>query len=239
MNNILIKLGIPAPEADIYLSLLHRGGMKIAEISRVTGINRPRLYRLLPQMIEDGFVSEASRGKQKIYVPAHPVRLRELHENLQKDFEETLPDLEHLYEGRSKRPLIRHFSGKNCIKKIFHEMVVTMKPKDTVYRYSSPPRKHKGEDYLPKGYREIRDKKQLERLVISGAWYAEGKKSRLERHIKILTDFDERDFEVTTLIYKNKVIIIDYGAESGILIESAEIARFQRAIFMQLYKRLN
>jgi sugar-specific transcriptional regulator TrmB len=213
--------------------------MKLARLASVAGINRPALYTLLPAMVRKGLVTESVKGKQKVYVPEHPEKLERMLRETREQLEASLPDLTQLYEGLAKRPVVRYVSGREGVQSVFLDLVETLRTGDTFYRYSAPAQNGaRADEYLPKEYRVIRDAKKLERLVITGKQVATQKKPRLERHIKILSEIDERDFSVTTLIYGNKMAVIDYEAESAVIIESAGIARFQKALFRELYKRL-
>jgi hypothetical protein len=92
---------------------------------------------------------------------------------------------------------------------------------------------------LPPSYRSERDKKKLERLVISNALSAKQKKPRLERFIKFLDgDREAFDHNIIQLVYANRVSILDLSTKKGIIIENDTFAAFQKTIFKALYKRL-
>jgi hypothetical protein len=94
-------------------------------------------------------------------------------------------------------------------------------------------------EYLPKNYREKRDKKQLERYVIMSSRAAQIKKQRLERDLIVIPeDFDEFEDDIFMSIYANKVAYIDFNSESSIIIENKQIANFQKKLFRLLFKSL-
>jgi alpha-L-arabinofuranosidase len=98
----------------------------------------------------------------------------------------------------------------------------------------------KANTYLPKDYREKRDKKQLERYVIMSETQKKSKKPRLERDIvTIPPEYDEFVDDVQMIIYGNKVAFIDFNSESSIIIENKFIADFQLKLFKLLFKTLN
>jgi hypothetical protein len=60
-----------------------------------------------------------------------------------------------------------------------------------------------------------------------------------EQQLRVAKVLDEKDFPVSneTNIYKNKVSIASYGREMfGMIIESEEIARSQKAVFELAWK---
>jgi len=61
-------------------------------------------------------------------------------------------------------------------------------------------------NYLPKDYREKRDKKDLERYVIMSSKSSKSKKNRLERELKVIPEnIDEFQDDILMTIYANKV----------------------------------
>jgi hypothetical protein len=65
------------------------------------------------------------------------------------------------------------------------------------------------------------------------------KKPKLEREIKII-DGKKEDFtdNIIFTIYANKISFVDFNTETSIIIESQEIAEFQKKIFKLLFKKL-
>ena len=66
-----------------------------------------------------------------------------------------------------------------------------------------------------------------------------GKRPRLEREIKVVPpDFDLFEYNVSQVIYGNKVAVIDYNTETAVVIENPTVARFQGKIFELLFRKL-
>jgi hypothetical protein len=51
-------------------------------------------------------------------------------------------------------------------------------------------------------------------------------------------DIGPFDYNITQIIYGNRVAFIDYNSETAMIIESKSIADFQTRIFKSLYKGL-
>jgi len=106
------------------------------------------------------------------------------------------------------------------------------------FRYSSALALNR-EKFIPKDYRSVRDKKGLERLIITNESTRGLHVKRLGREVKAVpADFDLFEYNISQLIYGNKVSLIDYNTKTAITIENAMIAEFQKKIFKLLFKKL-
>jgi sugar-specific transcriptional regulator TrmB len=238
-GGILNKLGLSSNEAITYTSLIELGPSTVADIAKKTGLHRPTIYQVLPKLLERDLISTTSKGKRRLYVAESPEKLRALSKNLQQELESFIPHLKSIYSSREKKPLVKFLEGRKGITSILDDVVETLPHGSTFYRYGAIRTAERTDKYLPPQYRERRDKKQLERLVITNESIAREKKKRLEREIKILPTTDGLfDYDVTEIMYGDKVAFIDYNSETVLLIENPKIAEFQKALFKSLYKRL-
>jgi len=67
----LTKLGLTMYEAKAYLALIRRGSSTAAEVARIAGVPRQRIYDVLASLVERGFASTRP-GKVAKYVAAAP-----------------------------------------------------------------------------------------------------------------------------------------------------------------------
>ena len=68
---------------------------------------------------------------------------------------------------------------------------------------------------------------------------AKRKSNRLHRLIKTVpAKYDLFSYDITQLIYKDKVAFIDFGSLSAAIIENPTFAEFQRKIFKLLFDKL-
>lgn len=240
-NKILEKLGLTKNESAIYLALLDLGTSTISQISEKTSIHRPLIYKALPSLLEKKLITQTQKLKSVVYGAEPPNRLEAMFDDLKVDFWEALPDLEDTYNSSEKRPKIRFLEGKDGTKRIFDDVVRSLKKGDVFYRYSSNKDGNEKKDkYVPRIYRKMRDEKKLQREVITNAQTAVHKKPSLDRFTKTMpSDFGPFEHNVTEIIYGNKIAFIDYNTETAMIIESKTIAEFQKQIFQTLYKRLN
>ena len=239
-QQILEKIGLNKHESAIYLALLELGPSYIAQISEKTSIHRPLVYKALPSLLEKKLVTQTRRAKRTIFMAEPPNRLETMFDDLRIDFFEALPELEDQYSVNDQKPRVRFLQGKDGTKRVFDDIVRSLKKGDVFYRYSSnKDGTEKRDKYVPRNYRKMRDEKKLERQVITNDQTARHKIAKLDRFIKIMpNDLGPFEYNVTEVIYGDKVAFIDYGSETAMIIESKKIAEFQKHIFKMFYKKI-
>ena len=241
-TEFLEKLGLSSRESTVYLALLLHGAMGVSDISRKSELYRTDVYQAIASLSREGLVIAQPKGKYKVYKAAPPEVLEKKFLELANVFDERIALLASLApERHSKRPEVTYVEGKKAIAAVYDDIVTTLSKGDVYYRYSSA--KVTGEDkrnnYLSKKYRLLRDQKQIERKVITNAANTASKKPRLEREIKTIPpDFDLFEYNVSQVIYGDKVAVIDYNTETVVVIDNPTIARFQQKIFELLFRKL-
>lgn len=238
---ILEKIGLTKNESAIYLALLEMGTSNISQISEKTSIHRPLIYKAIPSLLDKKLITQTQKLKSVVYGAEPPNRLETMFDDLKIDFFEALPDMEDAYNSSEKRPKIRFLEGKDGTKRIFDDVVRSLKKGDVFYRYSSnKDGQEKKDKYVPRIYKKMEDEKKLQREVITNAQTAKNKKPKLDRFVKVLPeDFGPFDHNITEIIYGDKIAFIDYNSETAMIIESKRIADFQKQIFKTFYKKLD
>ena len=237
--NFLTFLGLNDKESEVYILLVKCGPISISDIVSRTKLHRPYAYRTIGSLLEKGLVTRGSSGSKKVFIPLSPEALKK---RAQKIYEETHTSIDLLseeYNAPHLETVIKTVQGKSGITSIFSDLVESLKKGDIFYRYTSETDTEYVNKFLPKDYRAIRDKKQLERFVISNWSSALNKQKRLERATKVIPK-NESSFnqDCIQLIYGNKVAFIDINQLQGVIIENKNLAQFQREIFKLLYKRI-
>jgi sugar-specific transcriptional regulator TrmB len=239
IKETLEQVGIDGKKADIYLACLEMGGATAYLIAKKTGLKRPTVYDIMNQLMKEGLAYKSIKGKIKYFSPADPEmlvkKLREK-ENLAK---EILPQLQNLYNSPKIKPFIRYFEGVEGIKEMYEDSLRSCKKGDEILAYV-------GNDVLKNIPEYANDyiRRRLEKSIkLRGIYksspeilkYMQNNQAQL-RDARVL---EEKYFSVSneTNIYKNKIAIASYGREMfGMIIESEEIARAQKAIFELAWK---
>jgi HTH-type transcriptional regulator, sugar sensing transcriptional regulator len=239
IKQILEQLGIEDKKADVYLACLEMGGATAYLIAKKTGLKRPTVYDIMNQLMKEGLVFKSIKGKIKYFSPADPEVLVKKLKEKEKLTREIMPQLQNLYNSPQAKPFIRYFEGKEGIKEMYEDSLRSLKKGDEILAYV-------GEDTLQNmpEYAEDYIKRRVEKNIrLRGIYkntleitkYMQKNQEQL-RTVKIL---EEKYFPVSneTNIYKNKVAIASFGTEMfGMIIESEEIARSQKAIFELAWK---
>ena len=238
--NILTKIGLSSIEAKIYQVLISQGVMSVAAIAQRTGLYRPQIYKYIPILIGKDLVAESRHGRRKVYMAESPRRLEKIADNIKVDVQRQIPELLQIYNSSETKPAVSYFEGERGIRHVYEDLVATCKKGDIFYRYESPRNYRATRKYIPHAYLErIRDRVEVERLIITNEITRQQKKRRLGRLIKVVPPkYDLFDYDITQLIYGDKVAFIDFRSETVTLIDSPIFAEFQKKIFKLLFDKL-
>lgn len=240
MKKLLLEsLGFNHNDALVYEALVSLGKASPSELVRKTGLHRPEVYKSLLVLIEKGLIAVSPKGKYKEYVSLSPEKLESFFRSIESDFLNQIEDMYRVYKERENKPTLKYEEGKEAIRDAFSQMVNTLKKGEKYYRYSSTSSKDGSKSYVPKDYRKIRDAKGLERLVITNEFNKKRHSESLGRTIKMLPDdSDQFEYGISELIYRDRVVFLDYNSKSVITIDNKKFAEFQKRIFKTLFKRL-
>lgn len=237
--SVLERLGLTPHETSVYVGLLERGQMNVAEIGRLGNLYRHQVYRAVSSLEEKGLVAHIVIGKRKRFTAESPELLREIANDVTADLSRTLPVLLARYKVQGMKSLVKFYEGKRGIAHVFDDLVATLRVDDVYFRFTSSKDLDLTESYLPKNYRAMRDKKRLSRFIINSETSARQRGGKLNRQVKTIPkEFDLFDYEISQIIYGNKVAFIDFNTETAFIIENDKVAEFQKKIFQLLYGKL-
>ncbi len=240
-GEVLEQLGLSHHESKIYVSLLEQGPQIVSSIQKNTGIHRPTVYQALRALKERGLVATSQRGKRSFFVAGSPQRIQFLFDDLQSRFQTLLPELESFRKANSIKPGVRYYEGKKGVAAVFQDLVTVLGHGDTYYRISSSGDSPVASQYVPKNYKKLRDDKEIQRYVITNkeTYERKIKEKNFNREVKMIpTNTDDFTFNITELIYQNKIAFIDFNTETAFIVDNQKIAEFQKKIFKILYSKL-
>lgn len=200
-----------------------------------------QIYAALPHLIEKHLISESIHGKRKRYSAENPDNLENIFYEQKLVFKNTLEAMKNTYEKKMSVPQLRTFYTKKAMKHIFHDIVDTLEVWWTYYRYSS-----RKDDYLRwflgDAYKEKRDKKEIQRMVITSSDLKkakeQGKVNFNREMVAIPKKYDLFEDNISKMIYANKVAVVDYNTHTSFIIENKKFADFEKKIFKLLFKHL-
>ncbi|MDD3487022.1 MAG: helix-turn-helix domain-containing protein [Candidatus Moranbacteria bacterium] len=239
LQKTLENLGIHEKKAEVYLACLELGSATAYLIAKKVGLKRPTVYDLANQLMREGLLHKSMRGNVKYFSPADPEKLvRSLREK-EHQIRRVMPELQNLYNSPKAKPLIRYFEGKAGIMEMYEDSLRSCKKGDEILAYV-------GEDilrHLPEYTKDYVARRVEKGIVLRGIYKNNQEMAKyLDKsagQLRITRILDEKNFPVNneTNIYKNKIAIASYGKEMfGMIVESEEIARSQKAIFELAWK---
>lgn len=235
---IFQRLGLPKHADALYTLLQRKGPMVATGICRAGKLHRPAVYRALDALRSRHFVFVTKQGQRAVYHAANPKSIAAAFTHTAADAAASVAKLaiaDDAYRARE----IRFLHGFNGVRAAFDDVIAHLKHGETFYRYTSERDLDAVNRYLSKDYRLHRDRKKLERMVISNPLSGARKKPRLERFIKYIPErvslFDQN---IIQLVYGKRVSLIDLNTERVVILENAALADFQKVIFRQLYDKL-
>lgn len=240
-KKILEQIGIEGKKADVYLSCLELGGATAYLIAKKIGLKRPTVYDIINQLMKEGLVYKSIKGSVKYFFPADPEMLLRKIKEKEDNVKSILPMLQNLYNSPKTKPFIRYFEGKEGIREMYEDSLRSCKKGDEILAYV-------GEDVLAcvPDYTEKYVKRRVEKGIrLRGIYKQDAKINEyIAKNIEQLREskvLPPEEFPISneTNIYKNKIAIASYGHERfGMIIESEEIARSQKAIFELVWRGL-
>jgi sugar-specific transcriptional regulator TrmB len=239
-ENIFNSLGFSPSTEKIYLALLEKGGKTLSEISKLTGLYRPAIYKHLPELLQTNLVSPIKKGKRILYTAESPHLLSTLAKERAVSLESALPSYMNIFLNQTKRPKFTIYQGKEGIKSVYEYIVSTAHKDERIFRYESPRDYKKIKEYYPEIYwQRAGSKGDIDKYVITNEETDVKRSKRLNRESKnIPKSYDSFDYNITQIISSNKVVFIDFDTETAILIEAPRFAEFQKKLFQLFFRKL-
>lgn len=237
LEDVLIDLGLTKKEAQVYLANLELGDSPASDIAIRSHLNRVTCYDILDKLVKRGLISTYTKKKIKYFSATDPDIVRYDFRQKYMNLKAALPDLRRLH-GKSSHPRIRYYEGIEGVKKIYAD---TLNAKTEILNYADSKSIRKFWPNYDKEYVNERVEKKIYLRGIAprdeqGEIVAAENKIRL-REIR-LVEPGEYSFANEINIYDDKVGIVSFGKDElvGMIIESAEVADTQRAIFMMAWE---
>ncbi len=238
LKNVLKGVGLKEKEALIYLATLELGPSPASEIACRAKLNRVTTYNILDKLMNKGFISRYTQNDIKIFAATDPDGIREDCRNNYMNLKASLPDFRRL-SGTTRHPRVRYYEGIKGMKRIYAD---TLTAKTEILNYAASKLIREYWPTYDEEYVRARVKKEIYLRGICpddefGATVVANNKKNY-RKIRLVSP-GKFPFSNEINIYDDKVAIISFGKDRtilGMIIESAEIADTQRAIFVMAWE---
>lgn len=235
LQKLFTHLGVDEKEAKVYLAALEVGSSPVSAIALKARMNRVTTYGILEKLVKKGMVNFMNKHHVKYFHATDPEILLKEYKKRLRDLEKALPDLKRLY-GETPHPKVNYFEGLDGIKAIYQD---TLLAQTEILNFCNSQEirafwPEYDDEYVAE---RVRRKISLRGIAPDDEY---GRRVRAEdramvREIRLIPK-DKYNFANDVNVYDNKVAIISFLYEPiGMIIESAEIAGTQRAIFEMVW----
>lgn len=240
----LTGLGFSTEETIIYTALLHRGILTILEISRITGISRTQVYRLLEDMEKKRLVEEVV-DEHRVMLKAVEIReLKHLMEEKQTEAEtlkRLFPEVEELLSAQmvlgETGTRVQFYRGVNGLKQmVWHTLRAEKEVVGYTYRDIT---EITGEDFMSDWAEAFIRKQLIFRDIISDHFFPSklktGRMTKLPSSVNQLRYIraEKLDVRIQMDIYNDVVAHYNWheGEVFGVEMYNNKIASFHRQLF--------
>ena len=245
MNNqeILINTGLSEAEIKVYLAALELGPSLHKTLADKAGIKRPTLYyEVLPNLLRNGLLTEAIKGKRK-YLAAQDIQpFLELKKDQLQQVEKLVPQLRVLLATATSKPQLLLYEGIEGIKKVWFDHLNQKQPiLEFVGIEEINPELQK---YLKNYYILERVKRRItEKMLVSGPTVSGIFKVKTDPYeLREVKNIDGKlfPFPLSCDIYGDNVSITLHRKDSepiGLIIRSKEIATTMKSLFNFIWEK--
>lgn len=219
------------------MALLELGPSTVSEVARKAGINRTTGYDILEILVSEGLASSLAKAKVQKYAAENPEKIIDYAQNKIKKAQDILigakkiaPELKSIYQVKEK-PVVKFYEGKEGIKRVFED---TLAAKETIVGYGcAEPMQKSMPEFFPEYIKKRVNKKVHARGVLPDTPLMRKftKNDKKELRQSRLVPKKDLDLEIEVNIYDNKVMLVSWAENLGILIESQKIADAHKKIF--------
>ena len=245
----LHNVGLNPKEANIYLTCIRIGEQPASVISRLTKIKRTTVYDTLNSLIKKGIAHKIDNGGTTYFSVLNPNDLVKYIESEKKEIlyvydqkissmQTIVNELNTLKSSKPTRPMVKYYEGEKGLREAYED---TLKSSEDIRAYANIKEMHDGlPHFFPEYYKRRSDsgifihticpdnKESLERSKLD---------SKEMREIRFI-DMNKYEFTPEINIYDNKVLFASWTEKMAVVIESHEIADFQKKVFDVLYEKL-
>lgn len=230
---ILMQLGLTTKEAALYLATLELGMAPASVIATKAHIKRTTAHEILKKLGERGLVEFFVRKNTRYFSVLSPRSLLEQYEKYVQELRGALPQLLAIENRIVGKPKVSFYEGKEDLKRLYLDPLTT---KQEMLNYFHPEKlfEYFGEEWVRSYVIRERVRRGVRvRVIMPDSSLARQFRTRGPaelRNARLITDPHLR-LPNEIYVYDDKYSIFSFDDDMAMLIESADVARSQRAIF--------
>ncbi|HEV7449548.1 MAG TPA: helix-turn-helix domain-containing protein [Candidatus Paceibacterota bacterium] len=236
----LAEMGLNKKSAALYLSLLGKSRMGVAELARESGIKRATCYEHLDELLQKDFVTRTPIGKRTYYSAVGPDKVLAAFKKKTAKLEERVDEMLALHERATNKPKVIFYEGKREMRRIYDDLFKTVG--DT---YSIFPAEEFFKSFSRQEYDEFDKENSAHAFKTRDLFIANPKLNRELRQMREKNGYDNKadkrlpdwfKSNVDVLIFSDKVALISLRDLSAIVIENQDIAELFKNMHQFMWK---
>ncbi len=229
----LKEIGFSDSEAVIYLTLLKKGEISVAEISQISGLHRTNIYDSLEKLKEKGFATHILKENKQFYRATEPEIVLDYLKEQQKKIENVLPQFKQIQNTIKEKVVVEVFKGEQGMKMVLKDI---LKEKKEVVGYSVAGQLRKFLPEFSEYYFIEQEKHKIKHKFI----YTSGTAKPSTKFYEIRYLPKEYASATITLCYGNVLLNLIWEPEmNAIRVRCKEVADAYRKHFEVLWKIAN
>jgi sugar-specific transcriptional regulator TrmB len=238
-EEILKEVGLTLWESQTYLALLELGSTTTGPLVKKCNVPQSKIYSVLESLHNRGLVSHIIRGKTKYFQASEPKNILSILKNKEIDVKGILPDLNKLVDKSQNKQKVEVYEGMKAITSFLFEIVDNAEPGEDWLSFATNREEfvEKAKDLWSKiGW--LRAERNLNVKIMDNEKYHDYFKnvwSDRWKFIKKIIRFSEYIFPATTIIFRDKIIILNFASEpeTAVVITSKDLVKYYREYYMQ------
>ena len=232
LSPVLQSLGLLDSVIKTYMTAFENGPGTVLELAKRAGLSRQAVYVAIDALTARSLMSNALRGKRRIYAAEPPTKLlayakrrdAEVHERV-KDLERAIPELE--LRAGGERPIVRVFEGKEGIYAIIEDMHETKSKRSfEITDIEAMYKVLKSEDLGA-----MRDATKKSGTRVQGMYW-DNRNIKPANADQIFLTKDHSNFKSNIGIYGDKLALVTFeGKMHSVIIESPALTKTMRILF--------
>lgn len=244
------KLGLEAEIADLYLALHAHGPQTISELSRNSGVERTRIYRLIDKLLESNLVEVESHHKRGVIKAAPIANLHILISQKEQELKSLQDELGLIEQVLARNSLsspatrVQFYQGAEGAKQMFWNETTATTPVDCILFENMQIKTNSV--FFERWVKRCNERNLHFRGIVGDAflesqkeWYATHKNERLQHWEQRYVAKDVFPITHSVIVYDSVVAYYNWkdGEIFGIEIYNQEIADTQRQFFEMLWEK--
>ncbi len=236
----LVEMGLDPKAATLYLSLLGKNRMGVAELARQSGIKRATCYEHLEQLLQKDFVTRVPIGKRTYYSAVGPDKVLSAFKNKAAKLEDRVGEMLAMHEQATNKPRVAFYEGKRELRRIYDDLFKTVGDTCSIF-----PAEEFFKSFSKAEYDDFDKENSAHAFKTRDLFIANPKLNRELREIRERNGYDNKadkrlpdwfKSNVDVLIFSDKVALISLRDLSAIVIENQDIAELFKNMHQFMWK---